>query len=595
MAKKATAKGKNKRCGEQLYVGGVASEPGESSWVLRDGEVVLVRSRKQLSEWPERIVVTSGGRRPEPESFDPTGVLGEGEWAGYSSAGLAKGGKAKRAGEAIAMATGSENPSLSGRVKRNVSVRPVLDLGADAPTTEALSGLADAIRSQGGRAIVVGGAARDMLVGQMRGKPISAKDVDIEVFGMEPGAIRALLESRHSVDATGASFEVLKAHVKGTKHPLDVSVPRREKAIGEGHRDFEVSADPTMSFAEAARRRDFTIGAMGFDPLTGELLDPYGGAADLAAGVLRHVSDAFDEDPLRALRAARFAARFGLEVHPETVEKCRGLRAQGELLPVERRWGEIEATMSQAPTPGRALHVLDEIEWIDMFGPLADLRGVEQDPHWHPEGDVFTHTAHVLDYWAEHLKTGDEEIDMIVSTAAMCHDLGKPGTSVVKDGRITSYNHEAAGVVPTKELLEGLGQVALAKKVVPLVENHLAPIQLFEAGASDKAVRRLSTKVDDLSLLAAVCEADQGGRPPLDPARAREATAWLMERASALGVDQGPPKALARGDHLIEMGLKPGPEFKELLGQAWEAQIDGDISSEEEARSFLSRLVAQRD
>ena len=472
-----------------------------------------------------------------------------------------------------------------------VSVHPVLELGADPATAAAVADLAAQIEARGGQAIVVGGSVRDMLVARMENEPTSAKDVDIEVFGLEPGELRALLESNFRVDATGASFEVWKAYVPGTQEPLDISLPRRERATGLGHRDFMVEADPHMTFSEAARRRDFTIGAMGYNPLTGELLDPYGGAQDLSDRVLRHVSDAFDEDPLRALRAARFAARFGLSVDPETAERCRRLRPQGDHLPAERNWGELAMTLKQAKTPGRALHVLDEIAWIDMFAEVADLRGVEQEKSWHPEGDVFIHTAHVLDYWGTHLRTGNHEDDMVVAVAALCHDLGKAKVTQVLDGRIRALDHERAGVGPTRSFLEGLGQLRLADQVAPLVENHLAPVVMGKDRVSDKALRRLSTKVERLDLLAAVARADQGGRPPLDVSKPMADIDWFSERVRSLGVETGPPKRLATGDHLISLGLKPGREFKVLLDKAYEAQLAGDIGDEAAAKEFLSGLI----
>ena len=474
-----------------------------------------------------------------------------------------------------------------------VSVHPVLELGADPATAAAVADLAAQIEARGGQAIVVGGSVRDMLVARMEDAPTSAKDVDIEVFGIEPGELRALLEQNFRVDATGASFEVWKAYVPGAQEPLDISLPRRERATGLGHKDFMVEADPHMTFSEAARRRDFTIGAMGYNPLTGELLDPYGGAQDLSDRVLRHVSDAFDEDPLRALRAARFSARFGLTVDPETVERCRRLRPQGDLLPAERNWGELAMTLKQAKTPGRALHVLDEIAWIDMFAEVADLRGVEQEKSWHPEGDVFIHTAHVLDYWGTHLRTGNHEDDMVVAVAALCHDLGKAKVTQVLDGRIRALDHERAGVGPTRSFLEGLGQLRLADQVAPLVENHLAPVVMGKDRVTDKALRRLSTKVERLDLLAAVARADQGGRPPLDVSKPMADIDWFSGRVKALGVETGPPKRLASGDHLIELGLKPGPQFKAYLDKAYDAQLSGELTDEAAAKKFLAVLVSQ--
>jgi tRNA nucleotidyltransferase (CCA-adding enzyme) len=433
-----------------------------------------------------------------------------------------------------------------------------------------------------------------MVAGRLSSRDVSVKDLDLEVYGVDPGELHTLVEQHFPVDVTGASFAVLKAHVRGASQPIDISVPRRERATGEGHRDFEISADPSLTFVQAAYRRDFTIGAMGYDPLTGELVDPYGGAADLASGVLRHVSPAFVEDPLRALRAARFAARFGLTVHPDTVALCRTLRNQAMALPTERRWGELEMTLAQAATPGRALYVLDEIEWIDVFAELAALRGVEQDPGWHPEGDVFTHTAEVLNYWGTNLRTGDRGDDLVVSIAAMCHDFGKTTTTHVREGRLTSHGHEEAGIEPASALLRSLGQVHLANDVAPLIAHHLAPVMLLRNDASDRALRRLSVKVPRLDLLTLVAKADQGGRPPKDPSEAIAECDRFYERVQSLDLSHGAPANLARGEDLIALGMEPGPVFKELLGAVYDAQLDGEVTTSEQARALLSRLVEAR-
>ena len=596
-------KGRNKRCGDQPWVGGIPTQPGEDCWVLRDGVVTKLISRHGLGDTPEVVVVAPHGRTVDPGSFEPGAALGDQTWGGSTSRSLARGGQAKRRGAVVATSTVSRFPHLAERVSAatlstkspaawRVTDDAAASLGADESTTRAVIGLSEDIAARGGRALVVGGAVRDLLVARMRHQSSTIKDIDLEVFGIAPGELRALIESRHQVDVTGASFAVLKVDV-GSTHPLDVSIPRRERSTGAGHKDFDVEADPNLSFTEAARRRDFTIGAMGYDPLTGELLDPYGGAADLAAGVLRHVSEAFDEDPLRVLRAARFAARFALSIHPSTAERCRQLRSQAGSLPPERIWGELETTLHQARTPGRALHVLDDVDWIDVFSEVAALRGVAQDETWHPEGDVFTHTAHVLDFWGTHLRTGVAEDDLLVAVAALCHDLGKPMTTSrgSAGSRITAHGHEQAGVAPARALLRGLGQHRLADRVGPLVAHHLAPVQLIAQGAGDKAFARLSTDVDRMDLLALVAKADQGGRPPRDPSEALAACDAFLARAVGLGVDHGAPVSLARGEHLIDLGLRPGPQFKGLLAAAYDAQLDGSITTEAEAVALLTSLV----
>ena len=180
---------------------------------------------------------------------------------------------------------------------------------------------------------------------------------------------------------------------------------------------------------------------------------------------------------------------------------------------------------------------------------------------------------------------------MVVAVAALCHDLGKAKVTQVLDGRIRALDHERAGVGPTRSFLEGLGQLRLADQVAPLVEHHLAPVVMGKDRVTDKALRRLSTKVERLDLLAAVARADQGGRPPLDVSKPMADIDWFSARVKALGVETGPPKRLASGDHLIEMGLKPGPQFKEYLDKAYDAQLSGELVDEAAAKQFLADLV----
>ena len=587
-------KGKNKRCSDQLSVGGVRSAPGEVLWCLRDGNVTKVRGRGQLSVEPERIVVTRGNT-PPATSFDPRWVAPAGTWAGFTSRGLARASADKRRGGAIrAAATAAASPAVAGRVVLRDRIR----LGCSPQETVVLADLAGSVRDAGGRAVVVGGAVRDMVAGRLRGVNMAVKDLDVEVYGVEGDRLRNLLAgSGRRVDEVGASFGVLKVLDRGVD--LDVSMPRRESSTGAGHRDFAVAADPHMSFTEAALRRDFTIGAMGFDPLTGELLDPYGGAADLTAGVLRHVSDAFAEDPLRVLRGARFAARFGLTMHPDTVALCRSLRPAAAGLAAERIWGELELTIRQATRPGEALRVLDQVDWIDIHPEIADLRGVAQDPEWHPEGDVFVHTAHVLDYWSTHLRTGVADDDMVVALACLCHDLGKPAVTVSAEGRWRAHGHEAAGVAPTATWLARWEAQRYGRQVEALVGAHMRPIALHDLQRKGNlpnpaaAVRRLANTVGRIDLLVAVCEADQGGRPPRGGEVGAAAAAWILGIARTLGVESSRPVPLVGGDDLIALGARPGPGFGPVLATLYEAQLDGAFTSAAEAAPMLARLAAE--
>jgi len=201
---------------------------------------------------------------------------------------------------------------------------------------EKVLSLARAIHDAGGRALLVGGCVRDELMGKQ------PKDWDLEAYGLDAARVREILDQFGSVNVVGESFTVYKLG-----SDLDVSIPRRERKSGRGHKGFVIEGDPAMSVAEATRRRDFTINAILQDPLTGELIDPYGGQRDLQQRMLRAVStETFAEDSLRVLRAAQFAARFEFDVSPETVELCRGIDLSD--LPAERIWGEMEKLLLQA-------------------------------------------------------------------------------------------------------------------------------------------------------------------------------------------------------------------------------------------------------
>jgi tRNA nucleotidyltransferase (CCA-adding enzyme) len=452
-----------------------------------------------------------------------------------------------------------------------------------------LSTLADEVSGRGGRVVVVGGAVRDMLLSDVTGVPIEPHDIDVEVYGVPLTEVREMVSHNLQVDEVGAQFSVLKVSLGGG-NSLDISTPRREVTTGVGHREFDVEPDHTMTFDEAAQRRDITINAMGYDVTTGELLDAYGGVRDLRDGVIRHVSHRFSEDPLRPLRVARFAARLGFSIHPDTIAICRSMRPDASTIPAERIWGELRGVLA-SEAPGRAFYALESMGWLwDVFPEVAALRGVEQDPSWHPEGDVLTHTAHALDYFATHLRTGNDEDDTTIAVAILCHDLGKATTTTTLDGRIRSLGHEEAGVVPTRQLLRRLGQHQLADQVAPLVENHLAPVTM----TTDRAVRRLSTRVPRLDLLAAVSRADVSGRPPLDNTVSMKKIDVFEDRVRRLDLTDGPPRMLARGEHLIAMGLEPGPAFKELLGAVYEAQLDGEVTTEADAVAMLRRLASSK-
>ncbi|MDR0534939.1 MAG: HD domain-containing protein [Puniceicoccales bacterium] len=433
------------------------------------------------------------------------------------------------------------------------------------------------IAAAGGRALLVGGCVRDALLGH------ASKDMDIEVHNLSADALRPVLARRHSIITVGQSFGVFK--LRGLD--VDVSLPRRESKNGVGHRGFAVWGDPRMSLREAASRRDFTINAVYWDPATGALLDPCGGLRDLESRILRHTSPSFADDPLRVLRAMQFLARFQFSPAPETVALCRSI--DPENLPAERIFEEWLKLILKGEKPSLGLGFLRECGWVRHYPELEALIGVPQDPEWHPEGDVWAHTAFCLDAFAAR-RMGDRVEDTVVGLAVLCHDFGKALTTRREsDGRWHAYGHEMAGVAPARAFIERMTrQRDIVESVLPLVECHMRPLELWRANAGNGAIRRLARKVGRIDRLIRVDEADRNGRPPLSPGPSPQG-AWLAGKAAQLQVQASVPSPILKGRHLIARGIEPSPRFREILDQAFEAQLDGEITDLDSALSWLAR------
>ena len=450
--------------------------------------------------------------------------------------------------------------------------------------TQAMS-IARAVRDAGGRALVVGGWVRDRLRGQ------ASKDVDIEVFGLPAERVRALLEAMGRVETVGESFQVFKAG------EIDVSLPRRESKAGRGHKGFAVTGDPSMSLEDAARRRDFTVNAIAWDPLTGEYEDPFGGRVDLDRRVLRVVDPrTFPDDSLRVLRAVQFAARFELELTDDTRAICR--RIQLDDLPAERIWGEIEKLLfAQRPSVGLALAL--DLDVVDqLFPELKALVGCVQEPEWHPEGDVWVHTLQVVDQARTRVDGLERPQQIAVMLGAVCHDFGKPATTAFLDGRIRSIDHEEQGVAPASAFLDRLHVNSIdgydvRHQVLGITAHHLKPGMWFKVRdeVGDGAFRRLAQKVD-LELLARLAKADCMGRAP--GVFNCDAMDWFLERARQLGVEHRPPGPILLGRHLLELGMKPGPSVGEILKAVYEQQLDGAVTDLDQAIAAASLLLRAR-
>jgi tRNA nucleotidyltransferase (CCA-adding enzyme) len=451
--------------------------------------------------------------------------------------------------------------------------------------------LAHAIHEAGGRALLVGGCVRDALMGAQ------PKDWDLEVYNLDVARVREILDQFGPVNVVGEAFTVYKLG-----NHLDVSIPRRERKSGRGHKGFVIEGDPFMSVAEATLRRDFTINAILQDPLTGELLDPFNGGRDIEQRVLRAVSkDTFAEDSLRVLRAAQFAARFEFEIDPDTIELCRTIDLSD--LPAERIWGEIEKLLLRASRPSIGLEWLRRLGAIEkLFPEIQSLIGVPQDPLWHPEGDVFVHTQLAVDRARELIEDLPYPRQVTVMLAALAHDFGKPATTEFLEGRWRSRGHEEAGVLPTESFLRRINVHTIdgynvRAQVIALVREHLKPGEFYKKRdeVGEGAFRRLARRCEP-DLLYRVAKADSLGRNaewvPREQWYGSEAQEWFIERSRELEVERRPPDPLLLGRHLLELGVEPGPRMGEITRAVYEMQLDGRVRNLDEAIAEARKIIS---
>ena len=434
----------------------------------------------------------------------------------------------------------------------------------------------------------MGGSVRDHFLG------IDAKDFDIEVFGLESlEALEEILKQFGRVELVGKSFGVLKFIHKGETY--DFSFPRFDEKVGAGHKGFSIMIDGAISYEEAAKRRDFTCNAMGYEIERKTFLDPFYGRKDMQAEVLRHIdAETFVEDPLRVYRGVQFCARFGYAMAEETKALCSIMIEEGALeeLPKERVYEEFKKLLLKAKKPSIGFELMREIGVLRYFPELEALIGVEQEKRWHPEGDVWIHTMMAVDAMVG-INTGDAKRDLMLMYAELCHDLGKPATTKLMDGRIRALGHDKAGLAPTQSFMEKLtNEQDFIDKILPLVEQHLKPSMYYHDKSSKAAVRRLSTKVN-IEDLVHVAKADFLGRTTEEAKTGKYPVGvWLLERAKELDVVNHAPRPYLQGRDLIALGMKPSPKFKEILDAVYEKQLDGEVGSREAALKVVRENIS---
>src|SRR5688572_1772400 len=392
---------------------------------------------------------------------------------------------------------------------------------------------------------LVGGAVRDRLLGLPPG------DRDFVVVGETPEAMQA-----RGFRPVGRDFPVF-LHPQTSE---EYALARTERKSAPGHRGFVVHADPSVTLEQDLERRDFTINAIAEDA-DGRLVDPFGGARDIEAKLLRHVGPAFAEDPLRVLRAARFMARFaplGFRIAPETMQLMRTMVADGELseLTPERVWQELVRALASA-APSAFLRTLHDCGALAVVLPEVDaLYGVPQRAEYHPEVDTGVHVELVCDM-AARLAPGDA----VIGFAALTHDLGK---ALTPEHVLPKHiGHESAGLPPLRELCARLKVPLEHRRLAELAcREHLNVHRLFEL--RDRTVHELLLRCDGfrqperIAQLGTVCEADKRGRAGLGDVPYPPREELLRLHAAALAV---------RAADVAREGLE-GPALGEALAKA---------------------------
>ncbi len=485
--------------------------------------------------------------------------------------------------------------------------------------------ICQAVKEAGGEALLVGGSVRDIFFNKL------PKDFDLEIYKLEASEIKEIIQEFGKVSEVGKAFGVLKIFLEN-RIDIDISLPRTDSKVDEGHRGFEVKTDPNMSVEDAARRRDFTMNSISADPLTGKLNDPFNGLNDIKNRVLKITDpERFQDDPLRVMRAVQFAGRFGLEIDKESLAIIQKITPSLKELPKERILEEWKKLLikSDKPSLGLSAGMLFGV-FKELHPEFPPLQETKQEPEWHPEGDVWMHTLMSVDEAAKLCREYDldEETAFTIMLSSLCHDLGKQSTTELmkKDGkmRITSHGHEQAGEEPTKKFLASIGADGKTRsKVIKLVTNHLIPSTWFissiikEQKISEGSFYRLAKKIHPATMreLALTAAADHRGRGPFaDPENPEQlmmpenfpAGKWFIKKAREVGVEKSKPEDLIKGRDLFNFGFKnPGILWGEIIKLSNNLRDDKeftkdmffqslcDINDEQEAINKLESLLGK--
>lgn len=421
----------------------------------------------------------------------------------------------------------------------------------------------------GGRPFMIGGFVRDEVL------DVQSKDLDVEVFGLDADQLIAALSKVGTPMIDDRKFGVTRLDC-GLEWAVEFSLPRKDNATGE--RGFG-GVFPNLSAFEAALRRDFTFNAMSKNLVTDEIIDPLNGLADLTSGVIRHCHDVlFGTDPLRGVRGFRFAGQIDAKVDPETAAIIGALVPKIAKLAPEAMWSEFEKWAKRSVKPSMGLDFLVDTGMIVIFPEIEAMIGKPQDPEWHPEGDVFDHTKHVVDAAAGK--------GVVAVLGALCHDMGKATTTVrhPETGRWVSPKHAGKGEAPTRSFLARIGAPKkIVEAVVEIVKDHMTHVG--KDPITKTQARRLLVRLKnaDQADLFAVIKADHSGRPPLlaeFPVRAQKLQDMCFEVENEV-------KPIVMGRHLQALGMVGGVHFGPILKAAFEAQMEGVFSDVDAGVAWL--------
>jgi len=452
---------------------------------------------------------------------------------------------------------------------------------------EEIRPITDSLLEQGCFPVLVGGYIRDTLLQK------KSTDIDIEVYAVNNlETLQKMLEPFGSVNLVGKSFGILKLAL--FNYDVDFSLPRRESKKTGGHRGFTIYLSGQMDFATASLRRDFTINAIGYDINTSLLLDPYGGQKDLQSRMLRCVNEqTFIEDPLRVLRAVQMAARFNLTCDETLLKLMKNMVSEGALreLPKERIFGELKKLLLKAAQPSIGFKLMDTLGILDFFPELENLKATSQEDS---KSDIRIHTLMAVDAMAN-LRTNVEKQNLVLMLAAVCLDCEKSSSAVSTEKKPDAIGHQKAEVNPVKTFLQRFtDEKHLIQEVLSLVAHHKRPIELYQQQSENSEIRRLSMEVK-ISDLILVSKADFLGYTHNKNKKDEfPAGNWLLQRAASLHINNNPLKPLIQGRDLVKAGLKPSKTFKTILDDAFEAQIDGEFTNENEALIWLKNYLAAR-